>query len=126
MIGGEVAFDRRDEVYEYDTMKETWSIVGRMQHKRAEHAVSLVKTEDIVDYCVDIRTTTTTTTSVTTTSTSSEGSDTTTMTSVTTTGFSTTTITTTTTAASGSSEIKDFKSKMVLLLFLMQLVVKIS
>ena len=81
------------EVHEYDIEKETWSIVGRMQQPRSDHAVSLVKIEDIVDYCVDITTTTTTTTTVMTT-----------------------------TTASGNSDHKDLKSKILFLLSLILLI----
>ena len=97
-IGGQsydTAFDRRDKIYEFDIEKETWSLVGRMHLKRAAHAVSLVKTEDIVDYCEEIKTTTTKTTSTSTTGSS------------------------TTTTTSGSSDTKDLKSKILFLLFLM-------
>ena len=89
-IGGaieseEVAFDPRDEVYEYDIEKETWSLVGRMQHKRAKHAVSLIKTDNIVEFCDEVA------------------------------------ALSNTTESSGSSDTKDLKSKILILLSLMLL-----
>ena len=86
--------DPRKEVYEYEIDNKSWSVVGHMQRLRSRHAVSAVKTEDIVDYCVEIPTTTTsmtTTTTITTTTTPAF--------KTTTTYMTTTTFTTTTTAA---------------------------
>ena len=87
--------DPHNEVYEYDVDNKSWSVVGHMQRLRSRHAVSAVKTEDIVDYCVEIPTTTTpmtTTTTITTTTTPA-------FETTTTTNITTTTFTTTTTAA---------------------------
>ena len=80
--------DPHNEVYKYDVDNKSWSVVGHMQRLRSRHAVSAVKTEDIVDYCVEIPTTTTsmtTTTTITTTTTPAFKTTTTTFTTTTTT-----------------------------------------
>ena len=97
--------DPRNEVYEYEIDNKSWSVVGHMQRLRSRHAVSAVKTEDIVDYCVEIPTTTTpmTTTTTITTTTTPAFETTTTTTNITTTTFTTTTTTARPTDTSSAS-----------------------
>ena len=73
-IGGEDEdMDYHDSIFEFDIVEHTWTVIGKMKHKRSGHAVSVVRSEDI-NYCEEFppttTTTTTTTTSVATTSTS--------------------------------------------------------
>ena len=48
-----------DHILEFDTVTETWSMVGRMKAARGRPGVSVVNLDDVLDYttdCVDMQT----------------------------------------------------------------------
>ena len=40
-----------DEILEWDATNEEWKEMGRMKQSRYWHAVTVVKVDDVIDFC---------------------------------------------------------------------------